>query len=138
MVRYQHSKTKVLLNSWNYSPRLQKKPNLIYLRGLEPILDEPSHSWTQKEVMLDPSTDCISQTRDPLNISLSMTMIYIFKNNFRWLQILFTLMPNLISQLSENLNHFAAPRAYSYSSGREILFHIKSPAFYAKISRFQS
>ena len=32
-------------------------PVRMNLRGLEPILLLPSHSWTQKLVMIDPSTD---------------------------------------------------------------------------------
>ena len=40
-----------------------------HLLGLEPILLLPSHSWTQKLVMTDPSTDLISHTRVPTEAS---------------------------------------------------------------------
>ena len=41
-------------------------PNLL---GLDPILLLPSHSWTQKLVMTEPSTDLISHTRVPTEAS---------------------------------------------------------------------
>lgn len=34
--------------------------------GLDPILLDPSHSCTQKDVIVVPSTDLITQTRFPL------------------------------------------------------------------------
>ena len=49
-----------------YTTQIIFSPHLL---GLEPILLLPSHSWTQKLVMTDPSTDLISHTRVPTEAS---------------------------------------------------------------------
>ena len=47
-------------------------PVKMNLLGLAPILLLPSHSWTQKLVIMDPSTDLISHTLVPTEASLTV------------------------------------------------------------------
>lgn len=44
-----------------------KCPESRNLLGIEPIRDDFSHSWTQKDVIIDPSIDLITHTRSPFD-----------------------------------------------------------------------
>ena len=59
----------LLINQSEMSIVIPVKMNLL---GLAPILLLPSHSWTQKLVIMDPSTDLISHTLVPTEASLTV------------------------------------------------------------------